>query len=208
VFGLLELFQADGDPAWLEWARALQQRQDELFWDEVSGGWFGTTGQDASVLLRMKEDYDGAEPAASSIGVLNLMTLAHLTGDDSLASRIELTLRMFAPRAAQSGRTVPMAMAALSTYHAGMPQIVLAAADERTAQPLRAVVRSRYLPTAVVVPIVEAHRAELARVLPWTAAMTLRDGSPTAYVCREFACLEPTIDGERLAEQLDTMGTA
>ena len=29
IFGLLELFQADGDPGWLEWAAELQQRQDD-----------------------------------------------------------------------------------------------------------------------------------------------------------------------------------
>ena len=52
IYGLLELFQADGDPAWLEWALTLQRRQDELFWDPVDGGWFSTTGHDASVLLR------------------------------------------------------------------------------------------------------------------------------------------------------------
>ena len=33
IFGLLELFQAGGDPAWLEWALTLQRRLDELFWD-------------------------------------------------------------------------------------------------------------------------------------------------------------------------------
>ena len=29
----------------------------------------------------MKEDYDGAEPSPSSISVLNLLMLAHLTGE-------------------------------------------------------------------------------------------------------------------------------
>src|SRR2546428_2838951 len=67
IFGLLELFQADTDSAWLEWAVDLQHRMDELFWDEADGGWFSTTGRDASLLLRMKEDYDGAEPTASSV---------------------------------------------------------------------------------------------------------------------------------------------
>ena len=33
------------------------------------------------MLLRLKEDYDGAEPAASSVGVLNLLTLAHLSSE-------------------------------------------------------------------------------------------------------------------------------
>ena len=72
IWGLLELFQATGDAAWLEWAIALQARQDELFWDEADGGWFSTTGRDPSVLLRLKEDYDGAEPSASSVAALNV----------------------------------------------------------------------------------------------------------------------------------------
>ena len=66
IFGLLELFQADGDPAWLEWAVTLQTQQNARFWDATEGGWFSTTGDDPSVLLRLKEDYDGAEPSASS----------------------------------------------------------------------------------------------------------------------------------------------
>ena len=78
IFGLLELFQADGDPDWLEWATTLQRRQDELFCDAVDGGWFSTTGKDESVLLRLKDDYDGAEPAASSVSVMNLLVLSHL----------------------------------------------------------------------------------------------------------------------------------
>ena len=84
VFGLLELFQATGDPDWLSWARQLQARQDELFWDAEGGGWFSTTGADPSVLLRMKEDYDGAEPSPTSVAALNLLTLAHLTGEKRL----------------------------------------------------------------------------------------------------------------------------
>src|SRR4029453_1484529 len=53
IAGLLEIVQADGDAKWLEWARALQARQDALFWDEDEGGWFSTTGSDPSVLLRL-----------------------------------------------------------------------------------------------------------------------------------------------------------
>src|SRR4029077_13111709 len=101
IFGLLELFQADGDPAWLEWAIALQRRQDELFWDEAEGGWFSTTGRDRSVLLRMKEDYDGAEPTASSVSVLNLLVLSHLIENPQWSDRIERTLRLFGVRLEQ-----------------------------------------------------------------------------------------------------------
>jgi uncharacterized protein YyaL (SSP411 family) len=208
IFGLLELFQADGDPQWLEWAQALQAQQNALFWDPAEGGWFSTTGHDESVLLRLKEDYDGAEPAASSISVLNLLTLAHLGPEPKARSpeprdQIELTLGNFASRAAQSGRTVPMMLAALSTYHAGMPQVVLVgdhASDDF--QSLRDIVRRRYMPTAITVPVDASTRDRLDRVLPWMAAMRARDGRPTAYVCRDFSCQAPTTEARELDGQL------
>jgi uncharacterized protein YyaL (SSP411 family) len=194
VWGLLELFQASGHPDWLEWAVTLQTRQNELFWDPIDGGWFSTTGKDESVLLRLKEDYDGAEPAASSVSVMNLLVLSHLTAG-SFADEIETTLGVFAPRLSQSGRVAPMMLAALSAYHAGTPQLVIvgepAATDTRA---LHDVVRRRYLPTAVVVPLKTAERSRMSELLPWTASMTAIDGRATAYLCRDFACESPTTD--------------
>jgi uncharacterized protein YyaL (SSP411 family) len=51
----------------------------------------------------MKEDYDGAEPTASSVSVLNLLTLSHLVTDTQWDDRIERTLRLFATRLEQMG---------------------------------------------------------------------------------------------------------
>src|SRR5262245_15018416 len=215
IFGLLQLFQADGDPRWLEWARSLQERQNALFWDPVEGGWFSTTGRDESVLLRLKEDYDGAEPAASSVAVLNLLTLAHLTPEANAQSpeshaqsfapnaQIDLTLGNFASRVAQSGRTVPMMLAALSTYHSGMPQVVIVGdpASEGT-QSLLEIVRARYLPTAITVLVHSSNRGPLDRLLPWMAAMKEHDGQPTAYVCRDFSCQTPTTEAPEPDGQL------
>ena len=92
VFGVLELFQATGQADWLAWARTLQARQDELFGDGESGGWFSTTGADPSVLLRMKEDYDGAEPSPTAVSAMNCWTLAHLTGVASYRERAAAAL--------------------------------------------------------------------------------------------------------------------
>ncbi|KAK9832128.1 hypothetical protein WJX74_000053 [Apatococcus lobatus] len=53
--------------------------RDELFWDDQAGGFFSTAGADPNILLQMKEDYDGAEPAASSISIANLLRVAALS---------------------------------------------------------------------------------------------------------------------------------
>ena len=80
-------------------ARRCSARLDELFWDPADGGWFSTTGEDPSVLLRLKEDYDGAEPAASSVAALNLLALSHLTGDSGHERHdVEQTLALFQRR--------------------------------------------------------------------------------------------------------------
>jgi uncharacterized protein YyaL (SSP411 family) len=203
IFGLLELFQAGGDPQWLEWALALQERQDELFWDPVEGGWFSTTGTDPSVLLRLKEEYDGAEPAASSVSALNLLALAHLTGAEGFSGKAEQVIGSFGARLVSMSRAVPMMLAALSTYHAGMPQIVIVGrAEEDDTRALIDAVRSRYRPTTVTVRVDPAVHADLARLLPWIGMIGMLDGRATAYVCDDFACRAPTTDPETLSSEL------
>jgi uncharacterized protein YyaL (SSP411 family) len=207
IFGLIELFQADGDPSWLEWARTLQARQDELFWDEDGGGWFSTTGRDASVLLRLKEDYDGAEPAASSISVANLITLEHLIGSEDANSwhtKAERTLARYGPRIGAAARVIPMMLASLSAWHADHAQVVIVgdrnASD--TQDLLRALAR-RYAPFAIVVPVEPGDRQKsLGAMLPYVDSMSTRDARATAYVCRAFTCREPTTDAGVMLEQL------
>ena len=55
--------------------------QDELFLDPEGGGYFNTPGEDPSVLLRVKEDYDGAEPSGNSVSAINLIRLSSFFSD-------------------------------------------------------------------------------------------------------------------------------
>ena len=205
IFGLLELFQADANPAWLEWAIELQHRQDELFWDEEHGGWYGTTGKDPSVLLRMKEDYDGAEPTASSVSVMNLLLLSHLVHEPAWAVRIERTLRFFGTRLEQMGRAVPMMAAALSTFTAGLQQIVIVTPNAGVTTDdarLARVVAESYLPFALSLTITGDRRLALAPRMPLVAAMEPIDSKATAYVCRNFTCRQPVTTAEALTAEL------
>jgi hypothetical protein len=204
AWGLLELFQAGGDPAWLEWALELQRRQDELFWDEGAGGWYATTGADPSVIVRMKEDYDGAEPSATSVAVSNLIVLAHLTGDETWRKRAERTFQGAAARIAGAGRSVPMMLAALSTWHAGVQQVaIVGETGDAVRDALERVTAARFLPFAVVAPISTGEwQRRIGAVAPFAAALRTIDGRATAYLCRDFACQAPTSDPDELARQV------
>jgi len=159
-------------------------------------------------LLRLKEDYDGAEPAASSVSVMNLLILSHLgieeTRSESYATKIDLTLQSFSGRTAKAGRTVPMMLASLSSYHAGTPQVVIVG-DRQAADTdaLLHVVKQRYRPTMVTLCIEPPARDAIAERLPWVASLRQGEGRATAFLCREFACKAPTNEPVELARQLD-----
>jgi hypothetical protein len=203
IWGLLELLQATGEARWLEWAIALQRRQDHLFWDDTDGAWFSTTGNDPTVLLRLKEDYDGAEPSASSVSAMNVLTLAHLTGEAAYRAKAERTLARYGRRVGAAGRVIPMMLCALSQWHAPSVQVVVV--GERTAQPVRELEREiarHYLPFAVQLPVdPDAGDDALRTRLPFVDGMQAHGGG-AVYVCRDFTCRQPVSSVEALRSEL------
>ena len=55
IRALIDLYEAGFDPRWLEWAEKLQQKQDELFWDDEGSAYFSCSGADLSILIRLKD---------------------------------------------------------------------------------------------------------------------------------------------------------
>src|SRR6266498_3758549 len=114
VKGLLDLYEASFDVDWLKLAIQLQETQDRLFYDEKNGGYFSTSGKDESVFLRMKDDNDGAEPAATSVAALNLLRLSQFRDDPPAAG------------AERARKTIDAFAATLSHFPSAMPQMLVA----------------------------------------------------------------------------------
>jgi hypothetical protein len=205
TWGLVELFQASGEGRWLDHAVALTEVQTRLFFDDRDGGWFSTTGDDPSVLLRLKEDYDGAEPGAASVTVRNLLVLAELTGDRAYTDRASRTLERYGTQIGRVVRVMPFMVSNIPFWHAPKCQIVVSGPRQavETAALERTVAR-RYLPFAVVMSLDAASpdRQRSGR-LPWLASMSPKDGRASAYICRDFSCQAPVSDPAALDRQLE-----
>src|SRR6266540_4010179 len=126
IQGLLDLYEASFDVEWLKFATQLQETQDRLFIDEKNGGYFTTSGRDASVLLRMKDDNDSAEPAASSIAALNLLRLSQIYDDKQLEDRPRKTVDAFVTTLSHFPSAVPQMLVALDFSLSKPRQIVIA----------------------------------------------------------------------------------
>ena len=76
---LLDLYETGFDWRDLELAIGLTEKMLELFEDRENGAFYSTAAGDPTLVMRIKEDYDGAEPSGNSVAVLNLLRLAAMT---------------------------------------------------------------------------------------------------------------------------------
>ncbi len=192
VQGLIDLFESSGETKWLVAARELLEKALGLFLDEAHGGFFETTGEDRTVIARMKEHYDGAEPSGNTVAVMNLIRLASLLGKGQWRDLAEKSLRAFSSLLQEQSVALPGMISALDRFIGPSSEIVVVGGqEERQTGALLQEVWRRYLPQTVLVPF-DPKDAEAKRELNELAGMLTRvDGRPALYLCENFACKLP-----------------
>jgi uncharacterized protein YyaL (SSP411 family) len=200
--GLVDLYEADFDPQWLVTATRLADTMLAQFYDATAGGFFQTDGRDPSVIVRAKEDYDGAEPSGNSMAALLLLRLAQFTDRADYRDAAEKTLQLFGDHLRKAPSTVPQMLCVLDSYLSKPKQIVIAGkAGAADTQAMLRAVRERYLPNAIVILADggESQKA-LAKLLPFLETIRPVEGKATAYVCVNYACQLPTNERSKLVE--------
>jgi len=182
----------------------LQETQDRLFFDEKNGGYFSTSGKDGSVFLRLKDDNDGAEPAASSVAALNLLRLAQFRDNKRMAERARKTIDAFATTLSHFPSAMPQMLVALDFASSKPRQVVITGKKE--APETKALIREvnrHFLPKTVVFLADGAEGQKyLGEQNEAIRAMSPIDGKPAAYVCENFTCKAPVTEASELAELL------
>ena len=204
IQGALDLYEASFEIEWLKFAIELQETQDRLFFDEKAGGYFSTSGKDKSVVLRMKDDNDSAEPAASSIAALNLLRLAQFRDDKKLDERARKTIDAFASTLSHFASAMPQMLVAVDYSLSKPSQIIIAGKiDNDATKALLAEVRRHFLPKKILILADggegQKFFSEKNEAIP---AMSPIDGKSAAYVCENFTCKAPVTDPKALGNLL------
>jgi hypothetical protein len=195
--GLTDLYEATLDPRRLAFAVAVAESMIRRFHDGEAGGFWQTTAEATHLLVRSKEDYDGAEPSGNSVAALALLRLAAICDRKDWRDAAERTVRLFAQKLHQMPQAVPHLLLSLDFLQQEPKRVVLVGdwTCGSTASLLRAV-HGVFEPNRVVLGNhgpVEA----FAKTLPVNEEYT------RAFCCSGTACEEPTRDRKRVRAFLE-----
>jgi uncharacterized protein YyaL (SSP411 family) len=193
--GVIDLYEATLEPKHLDFAIALAEAMIAKFYDPENGGFWQSAADAKGLILRVKDDYDGAEPSGNSVATLALLKLATITGREDFKKPAEATLRLFAHRLQNFPQAMPFMLQALDFSLEEPRRVVIAGAPAypRARELLRAV-HSVYQPEKIVLGNAGAVE-EFARSLPVK-------NEAMVYLCTGQSCQPPTGDAAKVKEML------
>ena len=199
IRGLLDLYEATFDCKWLEWANVLQKRQDDQFWDNELKGYFTSPEGDPSIVLRLKEDQDGAEPASNSVTSLNLIRLSVFLDKPAMKDRAKQTMIAFKETLLRFPIALPEMTSALMTLHHTPIEIIITG-DPTTSDDTKKLVdkiHSTLLPHKVLILADGNQESILYKNLSILKDIPA-DKPGKAFVCKNYSCSAPVSTSDEL----------
>jgi hypothetical protein len=193
--GVLHLYEATLRPAHLDFAIELAEAMLAKFYDAANGGFWQSPAGANDLILRVKDDYDGAEPSGNSVATLALLKLAAITGREDFRQPAEVTLQLAAHRLQHQPAALAYMLQALDFWLDEPRRVVIAgAADSAPFRELLQAAHSVYQPNKIILGNVGAVEP-FAKTLPSKA-------EAVAYVCTGTTCQPPTSEAAELRKSL------
>ncbi len=204
----VQLFEADGETAWLTAARALVERRLPHYQTRV-GALYDAADDGPALLLRPRAPHDGATPAPAGVLAGVLLRLSALTGEESFRAAARGGVAAEAEPAARApGACLTLVQAAGAAAAPPMTLVVVGdPAWESTRELLAAAWRHKparcVLAPSGSVPVT----AESVRTVPlFSGRESASPGRARAYLCEGGACRIPVEEPAALASLLDAAG--
>ncbi len=195
---LLALYQATGKREWLDEAVIYNDAMLEQFWNREQAAFFLTGKEHEKLVTPVRDVYDNATPAGSSVAVFNLLKLAILTGNMEYRSIAETNLESMHLPLTRYPNGFGYLLGAADFYLGPVKEIAVVG-DLKSGETRRLleVVHGRFLPNKVVA-ILDPNATDGAGDLPLLEGKTLVKGRPAAYVCENYTCKAPVTEPSQL----------
>jgi uncharacterized protein YyaL (SSP411 family) len=200
VEALLDLYESTFETRYFSEAVRLQDAFEERF-AEPGGGYFLAAADHDGLILRPRENWDGATPSSNSVAAMNLLRLSVFTGEERYRKRSDEVFGSAGTILERYPTALPRLLCAVDFGTAAPREVVLAGTPGR--DDFEALRRALFASSGL--NRVVAH-ADTAAGVPGLEGLgngrASGDGVAAAYVCSGFACRAPVSAPDALAASL------
>ncbi|QMU62356.1 MAG: DUF255 domain-containing protein [Gammaproteobacteria bacterium] len=204
----LDLYEATHDIKWLNFAIDLDNTLSNHYEDDTNGGFFMTSDDHESLLVREKPYFDGAEPSGNSVAALNLLRLYEFTSNDSYRMRADKAFKSANQILTENPTALSEMILAVDYYLDNPKEIVIVTPQDKKqdAEHFIKKYRENYLPNKVLIVLSEgSEQSNVANSIPLVKGKIAMQGETTAYVCEQGTCKLPTSDPQIFSQQISTI---
>jgi uncharacterized protein YyaL (SSP411 family) len=194
IDGLTRLYEATGEPRWIESALDLAEVMIGEFADFEQGGFFFTGNRHELLIARQKDLHDNATPSGNGMAATCLIRLGALTGRDRLTeagrsalAAVQLVLEREPAAAGQSLIALDFLLGSIREF------AVICGTDAAEFRAVLEAIATPFLPHKVVAPATPEQAARLAAELPLLANRPPRENRATTYICEGTTCQPPVV---------------
>lgn len=226
INALLDVFEVDANPKYLEKALAYTDSMIQHFWDSKEGNFFFTSNDHEQLIVRTTNLYDLAIPSGNSMAAYNLLRLYHITQNNNYLEKAEKIMKTGLKAAAENPIGFGQLLMAIYLYVNKPLEITVIrkyTQKQSDSQYMSHWLDKQFIPNRIEVVIKNSSHLEELQKYPFfngkkeednsdtenerSASSNSNDNSEYAFVCKNFACSLPIHSLQDLQLHIDNNST-
>ncbi|WP_447970763.1 aldo/keto reductase [Nitrospira sp. M1] len=197
---LIDVYEAGASERYLYEAVSLAERILEDFADHEHGGFFTTSIDHESLILRSREGPDGATPSGNAVASSALARLSFHFNRDDFREAATKAIRAYGHHISQIPRGYAKSLLVVDLLLHGPIELALVGhVGESSYEALSTEIHRHFIPNRI---FAHQNNEDAETTHPLLRDKTLIEGKAALYLCRNFACEAPITDPHAIAPAL------
>ena len=192
INALLDVFEIQPDPKYLDLSLSLANYLIDHFWDSNSSSFFMTSDNHEKLIIRPKSNYDLSLPSGNSVSAFVLLRLYHLSQQQNFLDVATKIMGSQAQMAAENPFGFGYLLNAISFFIQNPVEITVV--NTENLEICKSLLLT-YLPNSIMVMIQNSDQLDGLSEFPFFAGKLFEEKT-SVFVCKDFTCSLPlhTID--------------
>ncbi len=205
VNALLDVFELDSNPIYLEKAIKYTDFMLQHFWDPVECTLYFTSDDHEQLIVRTKSLYDLAVPSGNSVAASDLLRLYHLTQKNDYLEKAEQIMKAGATSSAENPFGFGQLLTAIYLYVKKPIEITVRTTDNiGEGQKMARWINKQFMPNAITAIIENQSQLSRLQEYPFFSGTNSARTGQTDYavICRNSTCSVPIYSLSGFQEQI------